>query len=190
MPARFSNVEIVTLALYLLGGESRYVDTEDIAIKANEIAPGRFCWHKYPSQIYLKHVETRLFDARNPKHGGFTLGSLRKGWMLSENGLEFAKRRANDLEGSMLARRALSKKEMVQQHRERERMIASAAFKKMQSMKSDAITTEDAETFFRVDDYVTGKARVERITRILNTFGGDPELGEAVKLLVGKVRDI
>ena len=33
-----SNIEIITLAAYLLGGESRYVDTEDIAVKANDLS--------------------------------------------------------------------------------------------------------------------------------------------------------
>ena len=42
------NHEIVTLAVYLLGGERQRVDTEDIAVKANELASGRFTWRRYP----------------------------------------------------------------------------------------------------------------------------------------------
>ncbi|MFZ0829061.1 MAG: hypothetical protein WAO02_16730 [Verrucomicrobiia bacterium] len=45
-----SNHEIVTLAVYLLGGDSKRIDTEDIAVKANELAPGRFNWRKYRDQ--------------------------------------------------------------------------------------------------------------------------------------------
>ena len=37
-----SNHEIVTLAVYLLGGDTQHVDTEAIAVKVNELAPGRF----------------------------------------------------------------------------------------------------------------------------------------------------
>ncbi len=37
-----ANHEIVTLAVYLLGGETQRADTEDIAVKANELVPGRF----------------------------------------------------------------------------------------------------------------------------------------------------
>lgn len=44
------NHEIVTLAVYLLGGERQRVDTEDIAVKANELASGRFTWRKYPDR--------------------------------------------------------------------------------------------------------------------------------------------
>ena len=36
--------ELVTLAVYLLGGDQHAVDTEDVAIKAHELAPGRFSW--------------------------------------------------------------------------------------------------------------------------------------------------
>jgi hypothetical protein len=43
---RPSNHAIVTLAVYLLGGETQRIDTEDIAVKANEIAPGCFAWRR------------------------------------------------------------------------------------------------------------------------------------------------
>src|SRR5256885_16251843 len=42
-----ANHELVVLAAYLAGSASGYSDTEDIAIKANTIAPGRFAWRKY-----------------------------------------------------------------------------------------------------------------------------------------------
>jgi hypothetical protein len=32
-----TNHEIATLAVYLIGGDAQYVDTEDVAVKANEI---------------------------------------------------------------------------------------------------------------------------------------------------------
>jgi hypothetical protein len=37
-----ANHEIVTLAVYLLGGDTQRVDLEDAAVKANVPAPGRF----------------------------------------------------------------------------------------------------------------------------------------------------
>jgi hypothetical protein len=59
-----ANYEIVTVALILFGGGTRSVDTEDIAVKANQIAPGRFAWRKYPDQINIDTVRKRLWDAR------------------------------------------------------------------------------------------------------------------------------
>jgi len=55
-----ANHEIVTIAVFLLGGESHAVDTEDIAVKANEIAPGRFSWRKYPDQINIETVSETI----------------------------------------------------------------------------------------------------------------------------------
>jgi hypothetical protein len=70
-----SNHEIVTLAVYLLGGDSKRIDTEDVAVKANELAPGRFAWRKYPNQINIENVRTFLSDAKKPKNGAYTLSS-------------------------------------------------------------------------------------------------------------------
>ena len=49
-PRTLANHEVVVLATYLAGGRTAYTDTEDIAVKANEIAPGRFTWRKYKEQ--------------------------------------------------------------------------------------------------------------------------------------------
>ena len=37
-----SNHEIVTIAVDLLGGDIQCIETEDIAVKSNELVPGRF----------------------------------------------------------------------------------------------------------------------------------------------------
>ena len=65
-----ANHEIVTLAVYLLGGDTQRVDTEDVAVKANALAGGRFTWRKYPDQINIDAVRKRLWDAAKPEKGG------------------------------------------------------------------------------------------------------------------------
>jgi hypothetical protein len=47
----FANHEVVVVAAYLAGSKTAYTDTEEIAVKANEIAPGRFTWRKAPRVI-------------------------------------------------------------------------------------------------------------------------------------------
>jgi len=183
-----SNIKIVTLAVYLLGGSSRYVDSEDIAIKANEIAPGRFTWRKYPEQISISKVGKRLSDAKNPKKGGYLLGSFKKGWILSERGLTLCTKFKKVLDKIDLSRDPKSKKEIIWQNREKERMLSSIAFKKIYLNNEHTITTQEAEDFFRIDDYVTGNARKEKLARIVNTFRKDPELRKAIRLLINKVR--
>src|SRR5512139_1564750 len=84
-----SNHEIVTLAVYLLGGDSEYADTEDIAVKVNDLARGRFTWRKYPDQINIENIRAFLSDAKKPKNGAYLLGSGKEGWLLTEKGLAF-----------------------------------------------------------------------------------------------------
>lgn len=79
-----SNHEIVTLAVYLLGGDTQYVDTEDAAVKANETAPGRFTWRKYRDQINIENFRTFLSDAKKQKNGSYLRGTGKDGRLLSE----------------------------------------------------------------------------------------------------------
>ena len=71
---------------------------------------------------------------------------------------------------------------------ERVRMLTSQAYAKTQSGQTDAVTVQEAEEFFRIDAYVTGQAREQKITRALTAFGGDHELAGAVKVLARKLR--
>jgi len=188
MDNTFSNFEVVTFAVYLLGGESHYVDTEDVAVKANEIAPGRFAWRKYQDQINIEIVRTALSDAKKPKNGGYILGLHSKGWLLSEKGLQFSRDRIAELKNADLSRIPLSKTQRIWRNREKTRMLATTAFEKFSSDDVGTITEQEAEAFFRVDDYVTGKARERRLTRIVNTFGDDPDVGHLIRTLAKKVR--
>jgi hypothetical protein len=51
-----------------------------------------------------------------------------------------------------------------------------------------SITPHEAEAFFRIDDYITGKARERKLTLIINSFGDDLDLGELVSNLAKKVK--
>lgn len=185
MTISFSNKEIVVFAVYLLGGESTYTDQEDIAVKVNEIAPGRFLWKKYKNQIDLAAVTKRLYDA---KTDGKLLGSSMDGWILSEKGLEFSKKEIKYLKNVDLSRTSLNQKEKVWQNREKIRMMSTKAYERLIIDRSENIATKDAEIFFRLDEYITGMARERKLARIINTFSDDRDLGWIVKLLAEKVR--
>src|SRR5262249_58250391 len=83
-----SQAEAVTLALYRLGGAQRAIDTEDAAVEAHRIAPGRLSWKKYPDQINLELIRVFLSDA---KKNELVVGSGRTGWRLTQRGLKSAK---------------------------------------------------------------------------------------------------
>jgi hypothetical protein len=188
MKAEFSNPEIVTLAVFMAGGQSQYIDTEDIAMKADELAPGRFSWKKYPDQINIGNVRWALWDAKKRENGGYVLGSEKKGWLLTEAGLEFAKARIDGLTPSELARDPLPAKERQRWDKERTRLLATEAYDKVRTGQISDVTLQEAEAFFRVNDYVVGQAREQKIVRTLNMFGEDPELGRAIRELAVRVR--
>src|SRR4051794_12358128 len=97
MTRELANHEVVTLAVYLLGGDRGAVGTEDVAKKANELAPGRFTWRKYKDQINLEVVRVYLSDAKKKAKGAYLIGSGNTGWSLSEAGLRFAGQRVSAL---------------------------------------------------------------------------------------------
>lgn len=188
IPKKLANHEIVVLAVYLLGGESQSVDTEDVAVKASQIAPGRFSWRRYPDQINIETVRKRLWDATKPEKGAFILGSERDGWSLTPKGLAFAKENVVSLNSAQLSKRRLSLHEKQWRRAERGRMLTSDAYLNIQTAGAESVTPKEADNFFRIDDYVTGTARDKKIARILNAFGDDPELGPVVRQLADMVR--
>jgi hypothetical protein len=187
-PKGLANHEIVTLAVYLLGGDTQYVDTEDAAVKASELAPGRFTWRKYREQINIDTVRKRLWDAVTPEKGAYLAGSEKKGWMLTGAGLKFATKNIASVVSADLSKERLGLKEKQWLRSERVRMMSSDAYMKVLNGLADAVTFQEAEEFFRIDAYVTGPAREQKIMRAMTTFGDDQELGEAVKTLAAKVR--
>jgi hypothetical protein len=154
------------------------------------IAPGRFSWRKYPDQINLRSVQKRLYDARSVSKSGYIIGSDKQGWMLTEKGVKFGRAHTKSLQTLSLSRTPMNRKEMVLHNRERESMITSTAFEKFKGGRTEAITPPEADAFFRLDEYTTGSARKEKMARIVNLFGSDPELAQAIQILSKKVRKV
>src|SRR5438094_6137237 len=114
MPSRntkLTNPQIATLAVYLLGGDRKTVDTEDAAVKANALAPGRFTWRRHKEQINLELIRVFLSDAKKEAHGALIRGSGNAGWALTARGLAFAKEAAERVDPQQLAQRAIKPKE-------------------------------------------------------------------------------
>ena len=184
----FANHEVVVLAAYLSGGRFRYVDTEDIAVKANEIAPGRFTWKKYKSQINIELVRVFLSDAKKIVHGEYLGGSGKEGWLLTEAGVDFAEAHLRHLDAEDFSRERADPKEKAWKNRERQRLLADDAYRRFSTDGLESVTEQDAERFFRIDDYVVGAARRRKLQRFLNVFRSDPQLGAAILAIAGKVR--
>jgi hypothetical protein len=180
--------EIVALAAYLAGADRRHVDTEDIAHKANEIAPGRFSWRKYRDQIKLDAIYKHLWDLTKPEKGEYITGSDKDGWLLTLEGTSFAERTVGKLKELEPARERRPRKEEAWIQRERNRMLGEIAFLKIRNGKETELTSSDAERFFRLDDYVIGAARSRKIQQAENEFHDDPELGPVVAKIASFLR--
>jgi hypothetical protein len=189
MSNELNNQGIVVLAVYAAGGADRYVDTEDVAVQAAKMAPGRFSWRKYKDQINIDTVRKRLWDAAKNRDGPLLLGSEKEGWLLTEAGLVFAKANAERVKSEDLQRTRQSQREQTWTTRERARMVNEVAFQKWNSGELSEITPVEAERLFRIDDYVIGKARASRLKRALDTFTNDPMLGKAIEDIAKLVRD-
>ena len=183
-----TNHEIVVIAAYLAGGKATYTDTEDIAVKANEIAPGRFAWRKYKGQINIETVRKRLWDATKPEKGGYLIGTERDGWLLTQAGLKFCKKHLRVMKGNNVGSTRHSQREQTWIHRERVRMLGETAYQKISSGQLTSVSPVEAERFFRIDDYVVGAARKNKIERSIAAFNSDPLLGDATKRLAQLVR--
>ena len=178
--------EAVTISLYLLGGAEAARDTEDVAIRVAELAPGMFSWKHYPERIDKELVRVALSDARLKKE--WVIGSHNKGgWLLTTAGLEFARSSEGRLRGATPVRRTGS--EERKHERERARMLSTPAFLMVQNGDDlGDISADEADAFFRINVYVEGQARERKIARIENQFGDDAELGEAVRALASIAR--
>ena len=184
-----ANDRVAVLAAYLAGASNSYADTEDIAVKAAQLTPGRFSWRKYPDQINIETVRKRLWDAASEKKGRMLAGSEREGWLLTEAGLQFC--RDNEDLLSVVADTAvrLSLKELSWATREKVRMQAEVAFQKWKEGHAQDILPVEAERFFRIDDYVVGALRRSRVERATAIFAVDQTMTEAIKAISTKVRD-
>ena len=176
---------MATLALFALGGDESRVDTEDVAVRVAEIAPGMFSWQKYRDFIDKELVRVALSDARLKV--GYAIGSHAQGWMLTPKGLEFARKHADTTENEPAPIRRRPEDEQLK--RERARLVMSEAFRRISDGGLESVTPDEADAFFRLNVYVRGEGRERKIARIENQFGDDTELGTAVRVLAAIARE-
>lgn len=176
MTGRRSLPETVAIALWLLGGAEHPIDTEDIAVKADELAPGAFTWRKYQNQINLELIRVNLSDAK--LKAGLVTGGGRDGWSLTTQGAVWAKQNAHlaasGVPRSRAERRSGSIDE-VRWRRERDRILSTLAWAEWHSETGD-VTIRHAGDVFRIDTYAVGRIRDLKVNRLLELFDDDPDV--------------
>lgn len=146
------------LALYDLGGSRHAVDTEDVAMRAAEVAPKAFRWRRYPEQVNLEAVRLALKDN---KKEAFVTGGVRDGWQLTLA----AVRRCEVFRGGA----EVSEPDTGLIRR-------SAAFRAWRKGGVEVVTTLQIMDLLRVNEYFPTAKRRQRVVAFLNAAGSDTEL--------------
>ncbi len=179
-----SNIHLVTIALGNLDGHEQPVDSEDVAVHVNDLAPGKFSWRKYPEYIDLQVVNQSLQDARRERNGSLVTGSSSKGWMLSATGMEWFKNfgfeSTNDVKGAVQYRRGSI---MRSQDLERRRLKDTQAYVLFCEAKQTQITRNEFFEFAKINEYFPLKARARRYAFIESAVAGHDELQDVWRFL-------
>jgi len=180
--------QIVTLAVAALGGGQRRIDTEDVAVKAFELAPRRFCWRKYSRQINLELVRVCLSNAKKPENGVLLTGSGRTGWSLTRKGLEWVHSAQGQLQslGVESGGSRAGSIDSARKDRERKRVLAMPAWKRW-SEGDKSVVPAEAREVFRIDSYSTATVREAKMTRLRSMFEDDQELSPFLSHLSAEI---
>ncbi len=181
-PALMTNERASLAALLSLGGDLNFIDTEDIAIRADELSPGRFRWRKHKEHIDLGLVRNGLQDAKKRQ---FARGGALRGWSLTDIGLKEA-RDALATCGSFASKQRRSAQELAWIARERPRLLTEGALITLRTEGLAAVTDRQLLSFFQLDEYVTGDIRQSRVDRLVRLFEDDPELSPLIKQLANR----
>lgn len=185
-PLKVSNSHLVVVAVAELGGENHFVHPEDIAIRVDEIAPGKFRWQKFHDFIDIHLVKKALQDTKR-KHGPdgpLLTGDNTKGWMLTPAGQEWFRQTAVDLLAGN-ERTEVNRKFSVEaeQEAERTRMRKTNAFMLFESGREGDISLVDFRRFARINEYFLSKTRTRRFALVDNVVSSDEELAKLWQFL-------
>tara|TARA_Y100000816_G_scaffold285463_1_gene265146 strand:+ start:357 stop:947 length:591 start_codon:yes stop_codon:yes gene_type:complete len=187
---KIKNIELVTIALYELGGARKFIDTEDIAVRADGIDNERFKWRNKKYKIYIDKglIIESLNAARVRKIGAFVKGNDKQGWILTTIGLEFCKLSKHKFNGKIIRKKRLSKIEKKYLLREENRIVNTDAYRKFTDNDNKNITENDIKILFKVNDYTSLKDLDKRIIDLLDNFKDQDKIYQLINNYKGKVK--
>lgn len=166
----YSGSDIAVMAVSMIGGAGKFVHTEDVAMKAAELAPRRFSWKRYPEQVNLEAVRLSLKDEL-AKEDARIQGGIRIGWMLSPQGVSYCV--------SVLDSESKSKLENYLRRVAEEAKRTST----IQLLLDGDLRVPDRmqlRELLRVDEYSTTRSRLERSAALDNAALIDTDLNTAL----------
>ncbi len=165
-----TNKQLATVALYLLHGDTRSVDTEDLAMKMVALAPGRFHWRKYPDQINIELIRASAADLLKQRPP-LAVGGVRYGWMLTPAGVAWCQQGQIARDEMAIA----SEREIHLRHTD--------AYRKYASGQRDAITVFDVRRVLQVDEYTSKRRHREQQQLVENVASRDSDMEQFVRSL-------
>ena len=166
------NLDIVTIALYILGNGTKSFDKEEIATKADEIAPIRFRWKTNPNMISDGLVWDALSNARKK---GYVLENTTK-YLLTVEGVKFAQENIHKIKNYDQTRTRFNKKDKEVYENTKDRILRSSAYLKAKENKTSEIASNEFQNFFRINEYMDKKQIKEKIHKLKNMFINDKDL--------------
>ncbi len=166
------NLDIVTIALFILGNGTKSFDKEEIATKADEIAPIRFRWKTNPNMISDGLVWDALSNARKK---GYVLENTAK-YLLTEEGIKFAQENIYKIKNYDQTRSRYSKKDKEVYENTKIRILNSSIYSKAMENKLEEVNANEFQSFFRINEYMDNKQIKEKIHKLKNMFTDDKDL--------------
>lgn len=124
----FPNRHLAVYGLFLLGGDTKRIHTEDIALKCFELFPHSFSWVRHTQYPDKDIVRIALCDARKAKYGALVEGRAGRshgladktkykttgdGWMLTASGVQWIKENKHLFEQFALSGQAKEHRQKV-----------------------------------------------------------------------------
>lgn len=139
-----TNVDIVLYALYIEGGLTNKIHTEDIALKCFELSPVRFSWILYPQHPDFEPSRKALFEARSEKnkfvvgrHGKTKENQVSDGWIFTPKGISWIEKNKARIESLLGSKqKSLKRTNIDKQIFEFKNSIAFKKFLKDKSCKN------------------------------------------------------
>jgi hypothetical protein len=166
------NLDIVTIALFILGNGTKSFDKEEIATKADEIAPIRFRWKTNPNMISDGLVWDALSNARKK---GYVLENTTK-YLLTIEGVKYAQENIHKIKNYDQTRTRFNKKDKEVYENTKDRILRSSAYLKAKENKLSQIASNEFQNFFRINEYMDKKQIKEKIHKLKNMFINDKDL--------------
>lgn len=169
-----TRVDLVVQAMLRLGGDSKGLDMEDIAVEAHKISPKTFSWRKYPDQINLDLVANAMRDAKRDRNGALVSGGQNEGWRLTMAGLDYVHKlgvKGSGEPGSVPAFRGAEGRRIKQEY---SRIIASDAFEQWSTGRK--ITNAAMNSLLKINAYTSEELLEIKKTRLARCRGVSEEM--------------